>query len=213
MIKFANLWLVITRHCPHHTHEIRWNKIRFHHVMVMSRCLQTLQIALSEVWWIIPNDMLLITLPVWYQSRLHSPFVQEGCIRIARVALDRKECDNALKRRVHASCGSFPKGYKLPVPRQFQPIYYSCCFDVRLAAGCCDTGSQSKTLVGTTDRLAVDATSRNLYSLQPKARMDGRKIHGGKDIQEERVGWAERSYVTYRTLVGSFVCWRFIRFL
>lgn len=120
-----------------------------------------------------------------------STFVQEGCVRIARVALDRKECDNALKRRVHASCGSsFPKGYKLPVPRQFQPIYYSCCFDVRLAAGCCDTGSQSKTLVGTTDRLAVDATSRNLYSLQPKARMDGRKIHGGKDIQEERVGWA-----------------------
>lgn len=54
---------------------------------------------------------------------------------------------------IHASCGSFPKGYKLPVPRQFQPIYYSCCFDVRPAAGCCDTGSQSKTLVRTTDRL------------------------------------------------------------
>lgn len=33
---------------------------------------------------------------------------------------------------------------------------------------------------GTTDRPAIDATSRNLYS-QPKARMDGRKI------QEERI--------------------------
>lgn len=73
VIKFANLCLVITRHCSRDTHEIRWNKIRFHHVMVMSRCLQTLQITLSEVWWIIPNDMLLITLPAWYQSRLHSP--------------------------------------------------------------------------------------------------------------------------------------------
>lgn len=56
--------------------------------------------------------------------------------------------------------GSFPKGYKLPVPRQFQPIYYSCRFDVCLAASCCDTGNQSKTLVGGTEWPAVGATSR-----------------------------------------------------
>lgn len=83
VIKFANLRLVITKHCPRHIHEIRWNKIRFHHVTVMSRCLQTLQITLSEVWWIIPDDMILITLPVWYQSRLHSPL----SIRAGKICL------------------------------------------------------------------------------------------------------------------------------
>lgn len=188
MIKFASLRLVITKHCPRHIHEIRWNKIRFHHVTVMSRCLQTLQIALSEVWWIIPNDMILITLPVWYQSRLHSPLYVRAGRMCLRVVLDRKECDNALKRQVYASCGSFPKGYKLPVPRQFQPIYYSCCFDVRLAAGCCDTGSQSKTLVGTTAGWPMQqAETSTLYSLK-RGWMVGKYTRKGYIRQESRMG-------------------------
>lgn len=180
VIKFANLCLVITKHCPYSWNTMKQDPFPSRYVKVSSDSTNYV------IWSLMDNPERHVTNHVTgliSKPIALSTFVQEGCVRIARVALDRKECDNALKRRVHASYGvlSFPKGYKLPVPRQFQPIYYSCCFDVRLAAGCCDTGSQSKTLVGTTDRLAVDATSRNLYSLQPKARMDGRKIH------EERI--------------------------
>lgn len=128
----------------------------------------------------------------------------------------------------------FLRDTRLSAPRQFQPIYYSCCFDVRLAAGCCDTGNQSKTLVGTTDWPAVGATSRNLES-PPAARKYCWRRERQTEVQWARgwwKGWMQsnrgngRKTWKYKArgqrfswrggharllLVGCFVCWRFIR--
>jgi len=185
------------------------DKIHFHHVMVVSRSLDS---ANCVMWSLMDN-------PGRHDTNHVTGLISKSIdsLRPCRkdVSASRLIAKSAIMlwNGIHASYGSFPKGYKLPVPWQFQPIYYSCCFDVRPAAGCCDTGSQSKTLVGTTGRLAVDATSRNLYS-QPKARMDGRKIQEETIYRKERVGWVGgRTERTGWLLVGSFVCWRFIQLL
>lgn len=142
--------------------SMKYDKIRSHHVMAVSRssgfanCV-TRSLMDNPGRHDTNHVTSLISKAGW-----PSALMQKGCVRslhrsLARslvrfrsrpsVAVNPKECDNALKRDTRASRGSFPKGYELPVPRQFQPIYYSRCFDVRPAAGCCDTGSQSKTLV------------------------------------------------------------------
>lgn len=116
--------------------------------------------------------------------------------------------------------GSFPKGYKLPVPPQFQQIYYLCRFDIRLAVSCCDTGNQSKTLVGTTGQASrrrnkqkarFTACSEDELVASERKRQGNRKQRA--KVDRNRVAGVEVVAEGYARLllVGCSVCWRFIR--